>query len=88
MAALKCYECDLAWPSDVREYGKCPSCLQRTWWAPDTDTLDPQVALSMKRHYDFERFYIAREEQRAPAEIFAELERVLAVHVDDSVRSD
>ena len=95
MASLKCVDCDLAWPADLREYERCPSCLGRTRWSHGGDPLDPSIATSMKRHYDFERFCIERDARRGAEQLFEELEQILALgteHLDpndeDMVCSD
>src|SRR5919109_5255921 len=85
MAALRCLDCDVAWPAELREYERCPSCLVRTSWSHGSDPLDPRVALSMKRHYDCERFCIARDARQA--QLLDELEHTFALD-DDRVCSD
>lgn len=49
MAARRCGICGVNWPTDFKEYDKCPSCGQKTSYMSDEDP-DPPDDL-------FERFY-------------------------------
>lgn len=60
MNALRCSDCGIAWPADQELYGSCPVCEGETSEVAE-QPMDAEIALSAKRHADFERFYQARQ---------------------------
>ena len=67
MTALRCRLCGINWPPDVRDYACCPACLEPTvaLVGDGAKPLDWYEARSIRLHHEFERFYEARERERA-----------------------
>lgn len=72
MAALRCSDCGIDWPNDLRHYAACPSCEGRTSYMGLAQPIDAVDAMSMKSHYDFDRFLQRREAERQ-----AEFDRIV-----------
>jgi hypothetical protein len=53
---LRCSICALDWPFR-EEYAECPSCGETTTPFSYMKPMDDDEARSLKRHYEFERFY-------------------------------
>jgi hypothetical protein len=64
---LRCSLCGVDWPHDLKHYGLCPACLEPTHAVAGYGLcpLDVTDARSMMLHYEFDRFYAARERARA-----------------------
>lgn len=66
-STLRCSICGVDWPHDIEHYGLCPACLAPTDVVAGYGLcpLDANDARSMMLHYEFDRFYAARELGRA-----------------------
>lgn len=52
-----CSKCDIDWPNHSGDYGKCPVCEKWTYVKSGVEPMDETIAMSMKSHADFDRFY-------------------------------
>jgi hypothetical protein len=65
--ALHCLVCGIDWPHDLAHYRRCPACLEPTNAVSGSGVqpLDQHAARSIRLHHEFERFYVAREQDGA-----------------------
>jgi hypothetical protein len=63
---LRCSTCGHDWP-DSSKYSICPECLERTDRVTNVAAMDADLALSLKNHLDFERFYKKHEADQLAA---------------------
>lgn len=67
-SAYRCTNCSTNWPP-TGEFAVCPECGDNSSPMGQAVPIDVAVAVSRKRHAEFERFYAEREAARMAAEL-------------------
>lgn len=72
-----CSTCDIDWPNQGDDYGKCPVCQKWTYVKSGVYPMDAEIARSMKNHAEFDRYYQGWCATRDQREV-NELESIMA----------
>lgn len=74
--SLRCVDCGTAWPRTMKSrkpvFNPCPECEGKCDVMTNDTPIPLEEAWSRKKHADFERFYAAREADRAEREWLAD----------------